>query len=148
MVLLAVVLLLRPILYRINPFNRIYGNITITQDGKAIELSKDDIKASYDFNSKSNDSNLYLSTKGNAYGVYTYSINIDDVTLDFDILHLNEWDVMSFNGNIDINTTGSTPTVDYSIDYTSLNENYNKVEYNTSSSRSIQDNSIKISIGG
>jgi hypothetical protein len=55
---------------------------------------------------------------------------------------------MSFNGNIDINTTGSTPTVDYSIDYTSLNENYNKVEYNTSSSRSIQDNSIKISIGG
>ncbi len=150
MVLLALVLILlsRPILYRINPFNRICGNITITQNGEAIELSKDDIKASYDFNAKSDDGSMYLSTKGNSYGVYTYNINVDGITLDFDILHLNEWDVMSFNGNIDINTNGSTPTVDYSIDYTSLNESYNRVEYNTSNSESIQDGTVNISIGG
>lgn len=142
-ILIGLFVICTPIFYRINPFNRIYGNITITQNGNIIEISKDDIKFSYDFKLQNKNDSLYLSTKGDDYGIYTYTMNVDNINVDFKIQHLNSWDIISFDGNIDISTMDNTPK----IDYTSLSETHQKIKYNSFNSEIIEDNSIEIYIG-
>lgn len=88
-VLISLIFIGIPIFYRINPFNRIYGNLTITENGSIIELSKNDIKSAYSYNLNNNNNGIYLSTKGDDYGIYTYN-DIPKVNYSIDYTNLSE----------------------------------------------------------
>ncbi len=105
----------KPLYYRLYPFDRIRGTVSVSVDGRQAELSSAEGLISSDGAAR-------VSIKAGEYGGYSFDLYADGISrpIEINIYHYNWWNVTQFQLECAADT--QSETIDISCRYTMLSE--------------------------
>lgn len=102
----------KPVYYRIYPFDRIKGNITIIIDGQPLSSESSNFHNKSrcdDISVKIKDNKSSVSVRGGKYGGYSFTIDIPEINkpIEVQVFQPDWWTTIDFCLSVDIDTTNN-----------------------------------------
>lgn len=105
----------KPLYYRLYPFDRIRGTVSVSVDGRKAEISPAE-------GVSTSDGTAHVSIKAGEYGGYSFNLYADGISrpVEVSVYHYNWWNVTRFQLECAADT--QSETIDISCRYTMLSE--------------------------
>lgn len=146
-VLLAGWFLCKPIFYRLYPFDRITGTLTVTVDGEIYIPESSDFDGLTNFQLRE-DGTSKLRIHAGEYGGYPILLHLDaDAVKEIEIrcFQGNWWDVAKFDLQVNVQTDAQTVTV--TGEYSTVGEDYRRSADRIDNTKPIENQTVRFSFG-